>query len=251
MNKISLNDLNVDNNKFFFNINDTFIEFRITAIENDLCITLRIDSSDEELTFYSMEDVLMFVQKIIKEKKESKGSIISYYNELNNQGELKQKVTVTKTNGAFLTKDNIYSAISGYFGQGKNYKVSATSEVYDGTEGKEIFFYLVEHLDYDGIKKDVKTGLTNQDLKNAFNQAIRGNQEIHEGDFNDFMAFLYASNINPETLIGEGKDAVATIKAAMKGFKDNVLYWRKSKDNVNAAQLMFNNANHYGSLLSR
>ena len=169
MNKISLNDLNVDNNKFFFNINDTFIEFRITAIENDLCITLRIDSSDEELTFYSMEDVLMFVQKIIKEKKESKGSIISYYNELNNQGELKQKVTVTKTNGAFLTKDNIYSAISGYFGQGKNYKVSATSEVYDGTEGKEIFFYLVEHLDYDGIKKDVKTGLTNQDLKNAIN----------------------------------------------------------------------------------
>ena len=169
MNKISLNDLNVDNNKFFFNINDTFIEFRITAIENDLCITLRIDSSDEELTFYSMEDVLMFVQKIIKEKKESKNSIISYYNELNNQGELKQKVTVTKTNGAFLTKDNIYSAISGYFGQGKNYKVSATSEVYDGTEGKEIFFYLVEHLDYDGIKKDVKTGLTNQDLKNAIN----------------------------------------------------------------------------------
>ena len=166
---VSLNDLNVDNNKFFFNINDTFIEFRITAIENDLCITLRIDSSDEELTFYSMEDVLMFVQKIIKEKKESKDSIISYYNELNDQGELKQKVTVTKTNGAFLTKDNIYNAISGYFGQGKNYKVSATSEVYDGTEGKEIFFYLVEHLDYDGIKKDVKTGLTNQDLKNAIN----------------------------------------------------------------------------------
>ena len=100
-------------------------------------------------------------------------------------------------------------------------------------------------LSYDHLYSDAPT-VTVVTALGVYSRA-----HLHEGDFNDFMAFLYASNINPETLIGEGKDAVATIKAAMKGFKDNVLYWRKSKDNVNAAQLMFNNANHYGSLLSR
>ena len=124
-------------------------------------------------------------------------------------------------------------------------ELNVAKKVFQDIEGTEMY------KKFNAAQNSVASVANNQDLKNAFNQAIRGNQEIHEGDFNDFMAFLYASNINPETLIGEGKDAVATIKAAMKGFKDNVLYWRKSKDNVNAAQLMFNNANHYGSLLSR
>ena len=66
----------------------------------------------------------------------------------------------------------VNNIIVNYFGNGKNYLVSTEYDL--GIIGHEpkIYYYLIEHLDYDGKKRDNRIYLTEHDLKTAFNDYL-------------------------------------------------------------------------------
>ncbi len=147
--------------------NNTNIFYQLTVIQD----------SKEELTFnfYSLEDAVSFTENVIN-KCENKQQILDKYIEMfeNNQfkSPFKEKKEKDENSTITLTPDEVDEAIIEYFGSGKNYRVSAKEELSFHNNHLDIYFYLIEHLDYDGIKKDIKTMLTRGDLKNALSAYI-------------------------------------------------------------------------------
>ena len=85
----------------------------------------------------------------------------------------------------------------------------------------------------------------NQQIKTAFEQAIQGNKDIHETDFNDMMAYLNVLNVNLDTSSTESMKG--TFERAIQGFKDTVLRWRNAEDTLKARRLQREALSPYGS----
>ncbi len=151
-----------------FNVlkNDTFIYFQLIVT----------DSSMEtlDLNFYTLEDVIMFTEDVVN-KCFSKEDVLDKYQQMCKGGvfRLSGGMKPPKGNTITLTPDEVNQAIIEYFGSKKNYRISVKEQVYIDFYGQQqINFYLTEHLDYDGIKKDIKCMLTEGDIKNALSAYV-------------------------------------------------------------------------------
>jgi len=142
-----------------------------------------VNSNLEELkfTFYSLEDVIDFGEKIYKASSEKE--IIDTYIEM-----FGNKVfTITdgieeKKEKMELTKEEVNQAIADYFGEGKSYSVSVEEELSVYNRVPSIHFYLIEHYEIGGIKKDNKILLTNGDLTRALEAYV----EYYDKELIDF-----------------------------------------------------------------
>jgi hypothetical protein len=189
MGKINLDHWFVKDNNISISLMNFFVSINFSSEDNELAAQLTVNNSEMEklsFTFYSLENAIEFTENVIS-KCNSLEDISKAFNEKNEHGEIKRKVSVVKTNEAYLTKENIYNAIVGCFGRNKNYKVSATSEIYDGIDGKSIYFYLIEHFECDGIKKENRVYLTDGDIRKAISYYLS------ETEF-EFVDFLHGNS---------------------------------------------------------
>ena len=133
-----------------------------------------IDSEKKELVFnfYSLEDAVSFTENTINHCHDYK-EVVDQYVEMFDQDKFKSPgVKKDSDDSITLFPDDVDEAIIGYFGDGKSYPVSVREELTVKDHQPDIKFYLVEHLDYDGVKRDNETLLTEGDLKTAVNHYI-------------------------------------------------------------------------------
>lgn len=145
------------------NIDHLLFQLEIKSKENNNDITI---------CFPTLEDTVNFINNIVKAKKSLKEIIIAYRDEfLHGELNIPNPIQING-NHASLTSEEVLQLIAHHFGAHKNYKVDATSELSIDSSQPRINFYLIEHLDYDDIKRDNKTLLTKGDLVNVFNHYL-------------------------------------------------------------------------------
>ena len=160
---ISLSHLHA---KFYVKKNDEFIYYQLIVT----------DSNMETLTFnfYTLEDVISFTEDVIN-KCWSREEVLDKYQKMYEVGlfSLPGGMKPPRKGISLLSPEDVEQAIIDYFGSGKNYDVSVDSELYvDFNRQQQIVYYLVEHLDYDGIQRDISCMLTNGDIKNALSAYV-------------------------------------------------------------------------------
>ena len=157
---------------------------KIEILKNDQTIyyQLFVKGNDEkELTFnfYTIEDAISFTEQVINKSKDSNEVLEKYTLMFENNMFYSPFL---KTKKIELTPDEVDEAIVRYFGDGKNYRVSSERELSLYNDQIDLRFYLIEHLDYDGIKRDNKIMLTENDLKTALDHYIN----FHNYELIDF-----------------------------------------------------------------
>lgn len=177
MRRINLNNFFASKNSLLISLWNFHATINIKTNSNGIYCEERIQNSNlDELVFIfdTLEDAIMFTEKI----KEcfTKEDIIKVYEKFIEDGLVKklkvEKNEETKESYIELSTAEVNNIIVNYFGNGKNYLVSTEYDL--GIVGHEpkIHYYLIEHLNYDGKKRDNRVPLTEYDLKNAFNDYL-------------------------------------------------------------------------------
>ena len=183
---INENDLTISLMRFHVKIQLKQAKERIIV---QLIIT---DQEQKNLSFHfnTLEEAITFTERII-DKSANNQEIIDKYMEfqekkeknfLSSQGE-KKEFTIK------LSPLEVEEAIVNYFGSGKNYKISIQEDVQLSNNKWQIYFYLTEHLNYDGMNKEHKYMLTKSDIKTAL-EAYVNNYHY------DFIDYEYEGKIN-------------------------------------------------------
>ena len=177
MTRIELNHWSMENNELSISLMRFYAKIKILKNDQTIYFQLFVKGHDEkELTFnfYTIEDAISFTEQIINKSKDSDEVLEKYTSMFENDIFYSpfQKTKNNETNTIELTPNEVDQAIIGYFGEGKNYRVSSKHELSLYDNQINLRFYLVEHLDYDGIKRDNIIMLTEGDLKNALNHYI-------------------------------------------------------------------------------
>ena len=172
MSIIELNHWSVKDNELSISLMLFYI--KITILKNDQTIyyQLFVKGHDEkELTFnfYTIEDAISFTEQVINKSKNS-NEVLEKYTLMFENNMIYSPFPKTKK--IELTPDEVDGAIVRYFGEGKNYRVSSERELSLYNDQIDLRFYLIEHLDYDGIKRDNKIMLTESDLKTVLNHYV-------------------------------------------------------------------------------
>lgn len=174
MNRIELNHWSMKDNELSISLMRFYTKIKI--LKNDQTIYYQLfvkGHGGKELTFnfYTIEDAISFAEQVINKSKDS-SEVLKKYTLMFENDMFYNPYPKTKNNETStieLTPDEVNQAIVGYFGDGKRYRVSSKQELSLYQDQLDIRFYLIEHLDYDGIKRDNKIMLTEGDLKNALN----------------------------------------------------------------------------------
>ncbi len=162
MERISLNHWSVNKN----NLSISLWKYHVSLKFNNINVKLTIINSEREeleLFFNNLEEAIVFTEEII-DKSKNYDEIMNKYNELYKVNEEESKIV--------LTPNEVEEAIFNYFGSDKNYRVSVNEELTIENDQPKIMYFLIEHLEYDGIKKEVQTLLTNGDIRNALDYYI-------------------------------------------------------------------------------
>ena len=177
MNRIGLNHWYLEGNELSISLLNFYVEINILKNNQFIYFQTKVkDNEEKELTynFYAIEDAISFTEKVVANCQNTKEVLVRYGEMFENDKfkspDLKKKKE--EESKIILTPDEVDQAIIGYFSEGKEYKVSIQEELLLNQDQLDLKFYLIEYLDYDGIKKDVKTMLTNGDLKKALNHYI-------------------------------------------------------------------------------
>lgn len=151
----------------------------IKVLKNDKFIYYQLVVTDRNMetlvfNFYTLEDVLSFTIDVVSKCKTRK-EVLEKYEMMYEEGmfSLPGGMKKPKNETIYLNRDEVEDALVNHFGKGKNYSVSIDEEMYLDFKGNpKISFYLTEHLDYDGIKKDIRYMLTESDIKNALEDYV-------------------------------------------------------------------------------
>ena len=155
---------------------------KINILSNSRCIYHQLTITDSErntltFNFYTLEDAIGFIQNIVNKSKDFNEIIHKYEEEYEHNNFKGPKVEPREDQEkgiVTLSPEEVDEAIIGYFGEGKEYRVSVKEELSVDFKGNpKIIFYLIEHLEYNGIKKDYSTILTESDLKKAFEYYLK------------------------------------------------------------------------------
>jgi len=140
-----------------------------------LYFPLKVYSDGKELltfNFYTFEDAIGFTNNVVN-KCWTTEEIVEKYQEMFSDKQFKSPNLGRVHNDKIsLMPDEVDEAIIEYFGDGKEYPVSCREELTMDKSGLHISFYLVEHTEIDGVRKDFSTMLTKGDLMNALGAYI-------------------------------------------------------------------------------
>ena len=186
----------VNGNNVSYSLMRFHVSINIRKNENNLYFQLVVTNSEmEELVFNfnTFENAIYFTENVINNC-HNFAEIQEAYDRIYKQGKYapKEEPKEQKTKEIDLTPDEVDQAIIEYFGKGKNYRVSVTNEMYvDYHREPRIIFYLIEHLNYDGVKRDIKTCLTEGDLQHALNAYINFyNYELIDFKYNGGVHYV-------------------------------------------------------------
>lgn len=174
MNKIKLNHWYIKENELSISLMRFYVSINILKNDQDIYYQLYVKDSDEnDLTFnfYTLEDATTFTEEVISKScniTEVRDRYINMFVDkkfkgLNNDNDI---------SSIELTPNEVDEAIISYFGQGKSYRVSSKEKLQLINGELDLKFYLIEHIKFDGVRKDIETMLTEGDLKNALNHYI-------------------------------------------------------------------------------
>ena len=177
MERISLDHFFVDKNNIAISLWNFSVNISIKNNSNGIYCEERVkDSELNELVFNfcNLEDAIMFTERI--NKCFIKEEVIKIYEDFIENGLIKklkvERNEETKENIINLSSYEVDNILVNYYGSGKNYLVSTEHDLTIVNYSPKIFYYLIEHLDYDGIKRDNRMLLTEGDLKKAFNDYL-------------------------------------------------------------------------------
>lgn len=177
MNRIELDHWYMKENELSISLMKFHAKIRILKNSQMIYYELNIKGEDNLLTFnfYSIEDAISFTEQIVAKSHDTK-EVLEKYNLMFEKEQFKSPFLVEKDNNEEstiqLTPDEVDQALIEYFGDGKSYRVSIKDELKLDKDKLNIKFYLIEHLDYDGIERGLKTMLTTSDLHMALNEYI-------------------------------------------------------------------------------
>lgn len=174
MERINLDHWFVKDNKLSISLMRFYVSIDIHHNSRSIYHQLKvIDGNRDSLVFnfYTLEDALAFTENLIN-KCNTLNEVIAKYEEQFEQNKFKgprvEQQDDPKKGTITLTAEEVDEAIIGYFGSGKEYRVSSREELSLDFQGNpQINFYLIEHLDYYGINKKNEIMLTKTDIKNA------------------------------------------------------------------------------------
>ena len=178
MKKIDFNHWFIKDNKLEVSLLNLFASIEITKNDQNVFYKLRVSDQDMEtamFNFYTLEDAVSFIEDKIRRCRSTE-EVINMYQDMHINKDfhgLDEVIGNTANHKIVLLPEDIDRAIIDYFGENKNYRVSVKEELTINGNEPKIKFYLIEHIEYDGIKKDIKTLLTEGDLKNAFKNYLR------------------------------------------------------------------------------
>ncbi len=172
MKNIEFNNWSINNNKASISLLHLHAEFNVLTNDKSIYFQLIVTDSNVKTTtfnFYTLEDVISFTEDIVSKCMTNEEVTILYKQMLENGDfRLPCGLKTPKKGKITLTPFDVDEAITRYFGNGKNYRVSVREKLSTDFYGNsKILFYLIEHLEYNGFKKDIEYLLTDGDLKKA------------------------------------------------------------------------------------
>ncbi len=158
--------------------NDDYIFYELTVTENNM--------KSINLKFYSLEDVVFFVEDNIK-KCFTNQEVMDKYQNMKDEGlfSFPGGIKTPKGNTISLTPDEVDAVLFDYYAKEKSYRVSINEEHYINADGEhDIAFYMTKHINNNGIKKDFKYMLSKTDIKKALLDYINYyNYELADDDY--------------------------------------------------------------------
>ena len=179
MKKIDLNHWYLNNN----NLSISLMKYCVNIITRKnsygiyyQLIVLGEDKNELIFNFYTLEDSISFTENIVN-KSNSFDEIVNEYETRFKNGEFSGPQldiieTPNEDSKVIITTDKLEQIMANYYGNGKRYKVTVEHDLNSFNTKPQVLFYLIEHLDYDGIKKEHKILLTNHDVESAINDYL-------------------------------------------------------------------------------
>ena len=180
MEYITLNHWDVDRNKASISLPHLYASFNVLKDGEYIYYQLEVNDRDLKkitMDFYTLEDVMGFVQKVVS-KSRTNEEVLNKYNEMkeDEQFRLPGGLKAPEKGKIIVSSDEIKEAITEYYDIGKNYKVSVREDTYVDYNGNpQINYYLVEHyynknreFEYKLTKTDIKKVLANYIGKNGY-----------------------------------------------------------------------------------
>lgn len=124
-----------------------------------------IDEDRNELIFdfNTLGEAIFYTENVINDCK-TKEEINYEYNKMFKKEDKNLKIDLTPT--------EVDQAILEYYDIDKDSRVSVEEELEIVDNHPDIKFYIIEHIDYKDIQKDIKTPLQEEDIKKALNDYI-------------------------------------------------------------------------------
>ena len=167
----------IKDNEVSTSLMNWYVSIDISMNNKNLLFPLKVYKGGKVVltfNFYTFEDAIGFTNNVVNKSWSIEDIVLKYQTMFSENCFVGANGKKDKVQDSFisLTPEEVDQAIIDYFGSGKSYRVSCKEElsIYNGEP--DIAFYLIEHLEYDGIKKDISTLLTIGDLMNALGAYI-------------------------------------------------------------------------------
>ena len=163
LNNWYINDNNLSIALVYYHVNINS-KTNCNGIYYELCIT---DENMDKLilNFNTLEEAVRFTENIIN-KTNNITEIINKYEENIKYKGPKLEVKEDYSN-ILITPERFKQLLFNYFGSGKRYDIEIENDITVFDNKPVILYYLIEHLNYGGIKKDNKILLTKGDIENV------------------------------------------------------------------------------------
>jgi len=172
MNKIDLNHWYLKENEISISLLRFHVKINILKNKEFIYFqTIIKDTNEQELTFnfYSIEDAISFVEKTVANCKNNT-EVMERYETMFENNEFKSPYpneNSTAESTIELTPEEVKHTILEHFSTEEKHQVSVEEELSIHQDHLDLRFYLIEQIHHDGINKDVRTMLTEEDLKMA------------------------------------------------------------------------------------
>lgn len=175
MQRFELNGWFVDGNELSISLMRFYVSINLLNQNGYISYRVRVKQDQDELifNFRTLEEAYTFVYSKVNKSRNLDEVANSYFAEKEEE-EQTSKIT--------LTPDEVDWALFSYFGSGKNYQVSVASRLETEQRQPKIIYYLIERYEYDGVKRENKTRLTNGDIKTALQAYV----EFYNYDLVDY-----------------------------------------------------------------
>ena len=165
MGKLNLNNWYVKDNTLSIELKDFIVDINVINEENKILVRVEDKLNNEvELDFDTLGEAIFYTENIINASKSNEEIELEYKKMFNKKEDKSIKID--------LTPNEVDQAILEYFDTQNDYNVRVEEELSIIDNHPDIKFYLKEYIDYMDIKKEIKTLVSEEELKKALNEYI-------------------------------------------------------------------------------